>query len=103
MNYQDVFEQKVTFKIINNYMDETYQYQPNEDKGEFINQEGNVIAQLVQATPNSDWFTVAGVFMGDITLKAIQYKNITHLPSVVTANNYSPEPLDREISFKWEA
>jgi hypothetical protein len=77
MTYQDIFEQKTKFKIINNYIDEIYQFQPNETNGEFINQDGNVIAQLVEANPNNDWFAVAGIFMGEITLKAIQYKNIT--------------------------
>ncbi len=77
ITYQDIFESKVKFKITNNYIDETYQFQPNETKGEFINQDGNVIAQLVEATLENDWFAVAGIFMGEITLKAIQYKNIT--------------------------
>ena len=77
MTYQDIFEQKIKFRVTNSYVDEIYQYQANEDKGEFINQEGNVVAQLVEANPNNDWFAVAGIFMGQITLKSIQYKYLT--------------------------
>lgn len=90
MNYQDIFEQKTKFKIANNYIDETYQFQENEDKGEFINQDGNTIAQLIEANPNNDWFVVAGIFMGDITTKAIQYK-------IITTENQMP------INFSFEA
>jgi hypothetical protein len=77
MTYQDIFEQKTKFKITNSFIEETYKFQSNENKGEFINQEGNVIAQLLEANPDVGWFTVAGIFMGEITTKAIQYKNLT--------------------------
>ena len=36
MTYQDIFEQKIKFRVTNSYVDEIYQYQANEDKGEWV-------------------------------------------------------------------
>jgi hypothetical protein len=77
ITYQDIFEKKIKFRITDNYIEEIYQFQSNDDKGEFINQDGNAVAQLVESNPNNDWFAVAGIFMGQITLKSIQYKQLT--------------------------
>ena len=83
VNYKDIFEDQKSFRIINSYIDEAYKFQSNEDKGEFINQNGQVIAQLIEANPNNDWFSIAGILMGQIALKGIQYNNLTsenHIP-----------------------
>jgi hypothetical protein len=90
ITYQDVFEKRIKFKVTNNYIEETYQFQPNETNGEFINQDGSIVAQLVEANPNTDWFAVAGIFMGQITLKGIQYNTLI-------SENQIP------INLNWEA
>jgi hypothetical protein len=74
--YTQIFELHKSFKIKENRLDETYQYRPNKDKGEFINEEGQVVAQLLGTDIRSDWFSISGIFMGHIFLRAIEYKNI---------------------------
>ena len=74
--YTQIFELKKSFKIKENRLDEIYQYRFNNDKGEFINQEGQVVAQLLGSDIRSDWFSISGIFMGYIFLRAIEYKNI---------------------------
>jgi hypothetical protein len=53
-----------------------FRYQENDDKGEFIDQDGNVQAQLYEADKTKEWFVVAGMFMGEIVLKTIPYFRI---------------------------
>ena len=83
VNYDYIFTENQKFRIVNSYIDEIYQFQPNETKGEFINEKGQVVAQLVEASPDSDWFSVAGIFMGQINIIGLQYSKLTpenHMP-----------------------
>jgi hypothetical protein len=97
VNFKNIFEDKQKFKMVDSFIQEEYQYQSNEDKGEFINQEGQVVAQLIDANPNNEWFAVAGIFMGQITLKAIQYKSII-IESPINASKDTLAPFS--LSFE---
>jgi len=76
INYEYIFKSKEKFRVIDNYVDELYQFQSNDDKGEFINEQGQVIAQLIEADPDKEWFTIAGILMGQIATRSILYRNI---------------------------
>jgi hypothetical protein len=76
MNYKDIFDRKAKFKIIHSYVEGVYQFQSNDDKGEFINENNQVIAQLIDASPEKDYFVVGGIFMGQINTISLQYKNL---------------------------
>jgi hypothetical protein len=73
MKYKNVFEEKREFLIRHDMGVVRFRYQENEDKGEFIDQDGNVQAQLYEADKSKEWFVVAGMFMGEIILKTIPY------------------------------
>jgi hypothetical protein len=79
IDYNYIFKDQKEFRVINSYVNEAYKFQPNETQGEFVNQNGQVVGQLIEANPDSDWFSVAGIFMGQITLTGIQYRNLTTL------------------------
>lgn len=76
MKYKQVFEEKKEFVIRHNPGVVRFRYQENEDKGEFIDQDGNVQSQLYEADRTKEWFVVAGMFMGEIVLKTIPYYRI---------------------------
>ena len=76
MKYKNVFENKEEFVIRHDMGVVRFRYQENDDKGEFIDQDGNVQAQLYEADRNKEWFVVAGMFMGEIVLKTIPYFRI---------------------------
>ena len=76
MNYKGVFKNKEEFVIRHDMGEVRFRYQENDDKGEFIDQEGNVMAQLYEADRTKEWFVVAGMFMGEIILKTIPYFRI---------------------------
>jgi len=73
-----IFNQKKKFKLKYTLPGE-YQFQENEDKGEFVDQNGNVIAQLWDKDSNPNGFVVAAVFMGEVSFKLIYYNRITIL------------------------
>ena len=73
MKYFDIFEQKQEFLIRHDAGVVRFRYQKNNDKGEFVDQDGNVQAQLYEADRSKEWFVVAGMFMGEIVLKTIPY------------------------------
>lgn len=73
MNYEEIFKQKKEFFIRHDKGAVKFQYQENEDKGEFIDQDGNVQAQLYENDTSKEWFVVAGMFMGEVILKTIPY------------------------------
>lgn len=76
MKYKQVFEEKQEFVIRHDMGVVLFRYQENDDKGEFIDQDGNVQAQLYEADKDKEWFVVAGMFMGEIILKSIPYFRI---------------------------
>jgi hypothetical protein len=76
MKYKQVFEEKQEFVIRHDMGVVRFRYQENNDKGEFIDQNGNVQAQLYEADKTKEWFVVAGMFMGEIVLKTIPYFRI---------------------------
>lgn len=73
MTYKDIFTDKKPFLIKHDKGVTHFQYQKNDDKGEFIDQNGNVQAQVYEIDQNKEWFVVAGMFMGEIILKTIPY------------------------------
>ena len=76
MKYKQVFEEKKEFVIRHDMGVVRFRYQENDDKGEFIDQDGNVQAQLYEADRTKEWFVAAGMFMGEIVLKTIPYFRI---------------------------
>jgi hypothetical protein len=76
MKYLQVFEEKKEFMIRHDMGVVRFRYQENDDKGEFIDQDGNVQAQLYEADRTKEWFVAAGMFMGEIVLKTIPYFRI---------------------------
>jgi len=73
MNYIRIFETKEEFVIRHDAGVVRFHYQENQDKGEFIDHNGNVMSQLYEADRNKEYFVVAGMFMGEIVLKTIPY------------------------------
>tara|TARA_R110000803_G_scaffold210771_1_gene283647 strand:- start:1235 stop:1513 length:279 start_codon:yes stop_codon:yes gene_type:complete len=73
MKYFEVFENKEEFMVRHDPGVVRFHYQENHDKGEFIDQDGNVMAQLYEADKSKEWFVVAGMFMGEMVLKSIPY------------------------------
>jgi len=73
MKYFDIFEQKQEFLIRHDTGVVRFRYQENDDKGEFIDQDGNVQAQLYEVDKDKEWFVVAAMFMGEVILKTIPY------------------------------
>lgn len=73
MNYKRIIKNKEEFMIRHDTGVVRFRYQENENKGEFIDQDGNVMAQLYEADRSKEYFVVAGMFMGEIILKTIPY------------------------------
>tara|TARA_B110000285_G_C14732128_1_gene426926 strand:- start:301 stop:582 length:282 start_codon:yes stop_codon:yes gene_type:complete len=73
MNYIRIIKEKEEFVIRHDKGVVRFHYQENDDKGEFIDQDGNLQAQLYEADTSKEWFVVAGMFMGEIVLKTIPY------------------------------
>ena len=84
MKYKDIFEEKKEFVIRHDMGVVRFRYQENDDKGEFVDQDGNVQAQLYEADKTKEWFVVAGMFMGEIVLKTIPYFRIVRPESAHT-------------------
>jgi hypothetical protein len=90
MKYKEVFEEKKEFVIRHDMGVVRFRYQENNDKGEFIDPDGNVQAQLYEADHSKEWFVAAGMFMGEIILKTIPYFRISS-PStahIIKTNKY---------------
>ena len=90
MKYTGVFEEKNEFVIRHDASVTRFRYQENDDKGEFIDQDGNVMSQLYEADRSKEYFVVAAMFMGEIILKTIPYYRIVK-PShahVILTNKY---------------
>jgi hypothetical protein len=90
MKYKNVFERKEEFVIRHDMGVVRFRYQENDDKGEFIDQDGNVQAQLYEADKTKEWFVVAGMFMGEIVLKTVPYFRIVSPSSahLIKTNKY---------------
>jgi len=73
MNYKQIFKEKQEFGLFHNQKADYYTFRENQDKGEFINRENNVVAQLYEAKKENSYFIVAGMFMGDLILSSIPY------------------------------
>ena len=73
MRYKQIFKEKVEFLVRHDASVTRFHYQENDDKGEFIDQDGNVVSQLYEADRSKEWFVVAGMFMGEVILKTIPY------------------------------
>jgi hypothetical protein len=73
LTYSSIFKDKSPFFVRHDTSATKYTFQLNDDKGEFIDQDGNVIAQLYDADLNKPYFVVAGMFMGEIIFKSIPY------------------------------
>ena len=78
MRYKQIFEEKKTFLIRHDAGVIHFHYQENDDKGEFVDQDGNVMSQLYEADRGKEWFVVAGMFMGEIILKTIPYYRLVY-------------------------
>ena len=90
MKYNQVFKEKQEFVIRHDAGIVRFRYQENDDKGEFVDQDGNVQSQLYEADKNKEYFVVAAMFMGEIILKTIPYYRIVK-PShahVILTNKY---------------
>ena len=82
VTYKDIFVTKQRFTINRNPSisnSQQYQFILNESKGEFIDTEGRVLSQLLEANPNDDWFMVMGLFMEDLVIRPIFYSDINLL------------------------
>jgi hypothetical protein len=90
MRYKQVFEEKKEFLIKHDTGVVRFRYQENDDKGEFVDQDGNVQSQLYEADRSKEWFVVAGMFMGEIILKAIPYYRLVSPKSahLIKTNKY---------------
>jgi hypothetical protein len=73
MKHFEIFEKKEEFCIRHDAGVTRFRYQENDDKGEFIDQDGNVMSQLYEVDKSKEWFVVAAMFMGEIILKTIPY------------------------------
>tara|TARA_R110000796_G_scaffold232786_1_gene351214 strand:+ start:3624 stop:3938 length:315 start_codon:yes stop_codon:yes gene_type:complete len=93
MNYQEIFEQKKEFLIRHDTGVTRFCYQENQDKGEFVDQDNNVIAQLYEVDKSKEWFVVAGMFMGEVILKTIPYYRLVSRKSarLIKTAKYTPE------------
>ena len=78
MNYKRIFENKEEFVIRHDTGVVRFRYQENQDKGEFIDHNGNVMSQLYEADRSKEYFVVAGMFMGEIVLKTIPYYRLVN-------------------------
>tara|TARA_R110000796_G_scaffold195390_1_gene311952 strand:+ start:195 stop:491 length:297 start_codon:yes stop_codon:yes gene_type:complete len=76
MRHKQIFKEKAEFMVKHDSGITRFRYQENDDKGEFIDQDGNVMSQLYEADRSKEWFVVAGMFMGEIVLKTIPYYRI---------------------------
>jgi hypothetical protein len=73
MTKTEIIDQKLPFTL--KYSTQAiYLYQENENKGEFIDHNGNVTAQLYEAEDEKDYFIIAGMFMGEVMFRTIWYK-----------------------------
>lgn len=75
MNYLQIFEEKTPF-VIKYSTNTVFTYQENDEKGELIDKEGNVVAQIFENDPTKKYFVTAGMFMGDIVFKSIFYRRL---------------------------
>jgi len=102
MNYQEIFEQKQEFLIRHDTGVVRFRYQENQDKGEFIDQDGNVMSQLYEADKSKEWFVVAGMFMGEVVLKTIPYYRLVSKKAarLIKTSKYTPENWIDESSKK---
>tara|TARA_R110000803_G_scaffold77702_2_gene142560 strand:- start:507 stop:791 length:285 start_codon:yes stop_codon:yes gene_type:complete len=87
-----IFEQNKMFKI-KYTLPSQYQFQENEEKGEFIDKNNNVAAQLWDKDSNPHGFIVAALFMGEINFKLIYYNRITILEEEKNMPNLVLEAL----------
>jgi|TARA_R110000744_G_scaffold60093_1_gene124640 hypothetical protein len=78
MRYKNIFEEKKEFLIRHDTGVVRFHYQENDDKGEFVDQDGNVQSQLYEADRSKEWFVVAAMFMGEIILKTIPYYRLVY-------------------------
>jgi hypothetical protein len=76
MNYREIFIEKNEFGLFHNQTANYYTFRDNENLGEFINREGNVMAQLYEAKKENSYFIIAGMFMGDMITKVIPYHRV---------------------------
>ena len=74
MNYKEIFEQKEKFGLFHNQSANYYIFRENQDKGEFVDHNENVVAQLYEAKRENSYFIIAGMFMGDLILRSIPYQ-----------------------------
>tara|TARA_R110001606_G_scaffold154193_1_gene295821 strand:- start:280 stop:573 length:294 start_codon:yes stop_codon:yes gene_type:complete len=97
MRYKQVFEEKQEFMIRHDVGVTRFCYQENEDKGEFTDQDGNVMSQLYEADRSKEWFVVAGMFMGEVILKTIPYYRIVRPSSahIIKTNKYIDTNYDK--------
>ena len=96
MKYKTIFEEKIEFCIRHDVGVTRFRYQENQDKGEFVDQDGNVMSQLYEADKSKEYFVVAGMFMGEIVLKTIPYYRLVTPTGahVIRTKNFIEEPKD---------
>jgi hypothetical protein len=97
MKYQDIFKHKYQFVLHDSTGVIKFQYQENEDKGEFIDHDGNVVAQLYENDKSKPYFIVAAMFMGDINFKWIPYHRAVSISGAhaIYEKKFIEEPKDK--------
>jgi hypothetical protein len=98
MRYKQIFEEKKEFLIRHDAGVVRFRYQENDDKGEFVDQDGNIQSQLYEADRSKEWFVVAGMFMGEIILKTIPYYRLVYPQSahLIKTNSYVDTNYDKK-------
>jgi hypothetical protein len=98
MRYKQIFKEKKEFMIRHDAGVTRFRYQENQDKGEFIDQDGNVMSQLYEADRSKEWFVVAGMFMGEVILKTIPYYRLVYPQSahLIKTKKYIDTNYDKE-------
>ena len=97
MRYKQIFVEKIEFLIKHDSGVTRFRYQENDDKGEFIDQDGNVRSQLYEADRSKEWFVVAGMFMGEVILKTIPYYRLVSFTGahIIKTNKYIDTNYDK--------
>jgi hypothetical protein len=91
---EKIFIQKKKFNLKYSILQE-YQFQENDDKGELINEEGVVVAQIWDIESFSHGFVVAALFMGEPIFKLVYYDRVIILDEQIgTASTLAHQALD---------
>ena len=92
MKYTSIFKEHNSFFLRHDAGVVKYQFRLNDDKGEFIDQDNNVVAQVYEVDMDKPYFVVAGMFIGEIIFKSIPYYRCVSQrgASLIKTNKYKP-------------